>query len=386
MKVNFLKNKGIIFGVLSITIGSLILSTLSCNYRKTSYDLMNEKSVKSLKIETQEYNVNDSLKINFESKYNTKVDEYYFSNIDNFYFSSTQSLMGVSYLSEDRIKELNFDIEIGNFPSKDDEILLTDFEYYLITKKGFKNSNNLKEEITNKKDLISKEITIDSKIYKISGILCIINNFDYSKYDSLFDENGRVINNKSKLYYDLVDSFINNYSNSIYLSKNKFKQFSNESSKSGGYFTEIPNYNLKNELIYNSLKIKKNYNELFLSNSVINHIRGIKTTMFLLDIPLFVMFIGFGVCAIILKIKNNKKDLNDTSEIVKTRNGLILTEFVSSLVLSLIFIILLDLIIYSQNNSIFYLYRINLFVILFIVLLSVLPNLIIYKHYKNIKE
>lgn len=294
--------------------------------------------------------------------------------------------MGVSYLSEDRIKELNFDIEIGNFPSKDDEILLTDFEYYLITKKGFKNSNNLKEEITNKKDLISKEITIDSKIYKISGILCIINNFDYSKYDSLFDENVRVINNKSKLYYDLVDSFINNYSNSIYLSKNKFKQFSNESSKSGGYFTEIPNYNLKNELIYNSLKIKKNYNELFLSNSVINHIRGIKTTMFLLDIPLFVMFIGFGVCAIILKIKNNKKDLNDTSGIVKTRNGLILTEFVSSLVLSLIFIILLDLIIYSQNNSIFYLYRINLFVILFIVLLSVLPNLIIYKHYKNIKE
>lgn len=385
MKVNFLK-KTLCFGIISLTFGSIIISTLSCNYRKTAYDLMNEKSVKTLKVETSGYNINNTLKNNFENKYNTKTDEYYFYDVENFYFSSSQSLIGVSYLSKDRMKELDFNIDVGNFPSKDDEVLITDFEYYLISKKWFKNNKNIKETITDKKDLISKEIVMNSKNFKISGILSTANNFDYSKYDSLFDENGNIIRNNSKLLYDLEDSFINNYSNAIYVSENKFNEFSKESSKNGGYLCEVSNYNLKNELIKNSLKIGKTNNELIINNNIINHIKAVKKIMLLIDIPLLILFIGFGLSALIIKIRSFKKDKNQIKEISDMRNKFILTEFVSSFVSSLIFIILLDLIIYSQNNSIFYLYKINLFVLLFILLLSSIPNLIIYKNNKKIKE
>ena len=162
-------------------------------YRKYNYD-GNEY------VNIHEVNLNDDDKTLLEQQLGVsfipvfKRNKYSMISFDNSIYSGTGmgydkfykgSFSGYAELTSADIDALGFTL-VGNMPTKNNEIVITDYAYEHFVKGGYRYGNIILENVTNKEQIIGKKIIVsdnDTKEYTVVGI--VNTNLDDTRYESL---------------------------------------------------------------------------------------------------------------------------------------------------------------------------------------------------------
>lgn len=132
--------------------------------------------------------------------------ENYKNDINNEYYN--ESVLGEMEINEEIAKDLKINLLAGVFPSQDNEIVLTQYQYQI-----FEKYNAEKYEVNSYNDIIGKTIFFQGRNYqwitfKVVGI--IDTKFNVEKYFER-DENGELIHSYANFCYDIgsnIASFI----------------------------------------------------------------------------------------------------------------------------------------------------------------------------------
>ena len=191
----------------------------------------------------------------------TSLDYNSYPSNTNFYPLDSNgivsSIYGEIYLDENRINDLDFSLIDGKYPSKKDEVALTDFHFLNFTQFGFTDYTDSSDgkiiepsEIKNYSDLIGKTINIDGKKFKITGFIKTNIAEDFLNKFSLIYNKDYKNSSYETINNDFTISYEQNYSNLLYVSK----EFYDDLVDFNG-FLNVSNIKYSNDLILDSFSI-----------------------------------------------------------------------------------------------------------------------------------
>ena len=223
-------------------------------------------------------------KTEFENKYGLKSEgilELY--NSASFPYFDTEKLnfsdagsCNFVYLSEDRLKELNFEIVSGHLPVEEYELVLTDFHFKNLKISGLnyydEDDNPIileNNEIRFYNDLLGKRIRLGGEFYQICGFINTHTvDTENNKWEELYTTdnfgNNQSLNNLGREFECEV---VDNYPNSLYISKAREDFYF----QGGGFFnTSLNDKELRLELVGQQLPAYRNQFWQFTSLSNVN--------------------------------------------------------------------------------------------------------------------
>lgn len=234
---------------------SLVKQSKDEEYDYYEDDLFTDEDIASLK---QEYN------IEVDKVYNS--NQYYFSFSNNFYDHSFGSsviyndqITGFLSLDNNRLNQLGFNVEYGYYPTMDNEVAITDYQYCLFKENGFRGLNGNGEEIIIEPEEMSQEKLLGNYLsfskgnLKISGIINTGFGYSFSSsaYGDLLSKDYNLIYNDTtlkNLYNQYRYQVVDNYPNGVYVTSsfveeldNNYGFYSSNNIKEGNFIAELSN-------------------------------------------------------------------------------------------------------------------------------------------------
>ncbi len=148
---------------------------------------------------------------------------FYLNNPKNYTFFTGQT-PGFVYLSNDRMESLGFEMMYGDYPTKIDEIALTDYQLCGFEHLGFSSWNSYGEDTQIKpqdikpEELIGKKINLDSDTFTITGF--IKTGFNFEEYEDLYESDNYYNDTNLRNLNSQLEKQVNlSYPNAFYVSK-----------------------------------------------------------------------------------------------------------------------------------------------------------------------
>ncbi len=188
-------------------------------------------NLSELKTLEEEFNINiDPISTSLDYNSSSSNTNFYPLDLNG----KLTSIYGEIYLDESRINNLGFSLVDGKYPSKKDEIALTDFHFLNFTQFGFTDYTDSSDgkiiepsEIKNYSDLTGKIINIGGKKFKITGFIKTNIAEDFLNKFSLIYNNDYKNSLYETIYNNFTISYERNYSNLLYVSKEFYDDLTN---------------------------------------------------------------------------------------------------------------------------------------------------------------
>lgn len=238
----------VLFSFLSLSLFSI--SNVISNYSPSNsiYHSLTSRKNRNFEInyETKEdkkdyflrQKIDDEKKRKFEEKYGLTTDgTYRFSSFFNSKFETYPvSLPQIDerpkflHISQDRMKQLGFSLLCGNLPQEENEIVLTDYHFFIFQKIGFKDFSNHScpnvipaDTLKDPSSLLGKTVYYLDKFFTISGFIntnSVSNYQDYlTQFFSLNEEDAKSYIRENHLEYAFFQQEVSsNYPNCLYCS------------------------------------------------------------------------------------------------------------------------------------------------------------------------